>query len=119
MAAGHFTALFDAAIEMMSLSGVGSVEASKILLPLIESATSNLKLRTPEFALTGTFARLDIETFDRHLIAFRGVVPDEIVQLYLDLGERSLMLVERRNGASDELEEFRNAILMARRKLRC
>jgi predicted short-subunit dehydrogenase-like oxidoreductase (DUF2520 family) len=118
MAAGHFTALFDAAIEMMSLSGIGSHEPGKVLLPLMESAASNLKLRTPELALTGTFARLDIETFNRHLKAFRGVVPDDIVKLYLDLGDRSLRLVERRDGTSDKLEEFRKAILMARRKLR-
>jgi predicted short-subunit dehydrogenase-like oxidoreductase (DUF2520 family) len=118
MSAGHVTALFDAAAEMMSLAGVGSNEALKILLPLIGSAASNLKRQTPESALTGPFSRLDIETFKRHVASFGGVVPDDLAELYLDLGERSLSLVARRDGETEELANYRKAILMARRKLR-
>jgi predicted short-subunit dehydrogenase-like oxidoreductase (DUF2520 family) len=118
MAAGHVTALFDAATEIMTFAGVGSHEAAKILLPLLESATSNLRSRSSESALTGTFARLDLKTFERHLSSLEAAVSCDLIRIYLDLGDRSLGLVQRRDGPSQELDEFRAAISVARRKLR-
>ena len=117
-AAGHMTALFESAVKMMELSGLGSARAKTILLPLAQSAISNLERDAPEKALTGTFSRLDIQAFQRHIASFSDV-PGDLVRLYLELGERSLDLVARRDGESKTLEEFREAVSVAKRKYRC
>ncbi len=118
-AAGNVTALFDAAVEMMTACGPDRVMSQEILLPLINSVVANLMSKSPENALTGTFARLDIETFRRHIAAFHKTITYELACLYLLLGKRSVDLVERRNGNSEEVTEFRKAISVAKRKFRC
>jgi predicted short-subunit dehydrogenase-like oxidoreductase (DUF2520 family) len=117
-AAGHVTTLFDTAVEIMELAGIEREKGSKILDPLIESAVENLNRQTPEKALTGTFARLDIEAFERHLSVLRKTASADILRVYLDLGARSLDIVERRDGPSEMIGAFRKAVFMARQKLR-
>ena len=118
VAAGHVTALFDSANQMMQLSGLDMRTAKKVLLPLLQSTVSNLETQSPEEALTGTFARLDIEAFRRHLSSFDNV-PERLVHIYLELGERSLDLVERREGPGEALDRFRKAVFVAKQKYRC
>ena len=67
MASPHLVALFDLAVELMVSSGVKWADARKMLLPLVESTVKNLQARPPATALTGTFARGDIGTVERHL----------------------------------------------------
>ena len=117
-AAGHVTALFDSAISMAEAAGLERGAAKKILHPLLKSAVANLATREPADALTGTFSRLDIQTFRRHLASF-GQLPVSLVHLYLELGERSLELVQRREGTSELLNEFQETISVAKRKYRC
>jgi predicted short-subunit dehydrogenase-like oxidoreductase (DUF2520 family) len=117
-AAGHVTALISSAVEMLGGAGIDKSTAKKILLPLAQSAVSNLARQEPAEALTGTFARLDVSTFERHIRSMSGL-PEQIVHLYLELGDRSLVLVEEREGTSRELENFRKAISVAKRKLGC
>ncbi|MEO6051262.1 MAG: Rossmann-like and DUF2520 domain-containing protein, partial [Pyrinomonadaceae bacterium] len=66
---GHLVALFDAAVEMMSKCGLSRDESKNILMPLVTSTVQNLSEQNTAAALTGTFARADIETFKRHLTA--------------------------------------------------
>ncbi len=116
--AGHLTALFDVSIEMLMKCGVKRNLARHILFPLLASATANLQKHDTADALTGSFARLDAEAFERHLSSFRGIVARDIQELYLTLGERSLEIVERRDGKRRQINELRDRILMAKRNMR-
>lgn len=102
MSCGHLVALIDAAIEMLASCGPEPDEAKKILLPLISSTVENLRTQSPGEALTGTFARADIETLERHIASFKASATREALEIYLLLGERSLRLALER-GADPEL----------------
>ena len=67
MASPHLVALFDIASEMLIVCGLKGKRARQILLPLVESTVKNLKATDPQHALTGTFARGDLATVERHL----------------------------------------------------
>lgn len=100
MASPHLIALFDLAVELMVSSGVKWADARKMLLPLVESTLNNLKARPPATALTGTFARGDIGTVERHLqVLSEGSlkVPPDALEIYRLLGLRSLELAKK-NG---------------------
>ncbi|HEX5890701.1 MAG TPA: Rossmann-like and DUF2520 domain-containing protein [Pyrinomonadaceae bacterium] len=90
MASGNVVALFDVALEMLGQCGLPRNTARSILLPLIASTVHNLETKDPERALTGTFARGDLETVKRHLAALKG--NKEALELYRLLGKRSLKL---------------------------
>jgi predicted short-subunit dehydrogenase-like oxidoreductase (DUF2520 family) len=116
---GHVVALIDAAVEMLARCGLDAAQAKRILLPLIESTVDNLREQTPAEALTGTFARLDGETFERHLASMEKEMRPEIREIYLLLGERSLELAARRGADAERLKNMREKILLAKKKLRC
>lgn len=118
-ACGHLVALIDTAIEMLARCGLESSEAKKILLPLVESTLENLTKQTPAEALTGTFARAEVEIFKKHLKTIRDNVSEEALETYLQLGERSLHLAEEQNVSRENLEKLRREILLAKKKLRC
>lgn len=90
MVSGNVTVLFDVALEMLRQCGLKRSEARRALLPLLGSAVDNLRKMDPAAALTGTFARGDVETVKRHLAALKGNEP--ILQLYRLLGQWSLQL---------------------------
>ena len=92
MSAGNVVALFDVAIEMLVQCGLKRSEAQKILLPLIASTIRNLEIKEPADALTGTFARGDVETVKRHLKALNNHQLADANELYRLLGKRSLKL---------------------------
>lgn len=117
-ACGHLVALIDAAIEMLSKCGLDEGEAKNVLLPLIESTIENLKTQTTSEALTGTFARADFETFEKHLETLRENVSEEALEIYLNLGERSTHLAEREGANRGNLEKIRETILLAKKKFR-
>lgn len=98
MAAGHAVALFDIATEMLARCGLTNREARRVLLPLVESALGNLRTREPARALTGTFARADTETVEKHLEALCARASSDALAAYRLLGQRSLELA-RKNGA--------------------
>jgi predicted short-subunit dehydrogenase-like oxidoreductase (DUF2520 family) len=105
--AGHIVALFSVACEMMEKCGVDQIEAKKILLPLLKSTVRNIESLPLEKALTGTFARGDLETLQRHLAALRENLPAEYSELYLRLGEISTNLAMGRREVSGEMKDFR------------
>jgi len=96
MASGSVIALFDAAIEMLTASGLPRREAKRVLMPLIESTVRSLENKETAPALTGPFARGDIETIKLHLEALSEVNKKEIEDLYRVLGRRSLKLAQTR-----------------------
>lgn len=115
-ACGHLVALVDVAVEMLTKCGLNEEEAQKILLPLIQSAVENLNFQFPAEALTGTFARADEETFEKHLEILRRAVSFDALEVYLQLGMRSAHLAEKR-GAADKkkLERLRDKISLAKK----
>jgi predicted short-subunit dehydrogenase-like oxidoreductase (DUF2520 family) len=118
-ASGHLVALVDTAIEMLALCGLERGEAQKILLPLIESAVENLKRQTPAEALTGTFARADVQTFRRHLEILENAASREVLETYLQLGARASHLALEQNASLEDFKRMRREILLAKNKLKC
>ena len=118
-ASGHFVALIDVALEMFSKCGLKESEAQKILLPLIESTVENLQNQTTAQALTGTFARTEVETFERHLETLRREVSAEALEVYLQLAARSTHLAEQRDASREKIGEMQERILLAKKNLKC
>ena len=96
MSAGNVVALFDVAIEMLVRCGLSRKQARGILQPLIASTVQNLEARDPVDALTGTFARGDIETVKLHLEALEKKNLFQATELYRLLGRRSLKLANKK-----------------------
>jgi predicted short-subunit dehydrogenase-like oxidoreductase (DUF2520 family) len=117
-ACGHLVALFDAAVEMMGNCGLEEPEAKKILLPLVNSTVHNLNEQSTATALTGTFARADVETFVRHLQALNKSVSDDLLEIYLLLGERSLEIAAKQGISADRIESLRTKVAIAKSKLK-
>lgn len=112
MASGHLVALFSGAIEALTACGLNESEAQEILFPLVKSTIENLSAQTPAQALTGTFARADVETLKRHLETLRQNVSPEIMAIYLQLGARSLELAGRQGASEKKLAEMKKLLLV-------
>ena len=118
-ACGHLVALIDAAIEMLTKCGLDEKGSREILLPLIKSTIGNLESQTTSEALTGTFARADVETLRRHLVVLQTNVSPEALIIYLELGARSLRLAEAQGASLVNLEKMSRQILLAKKNLKC
>ncbi len=110
MASGHMVALFDVAAEMLGRCGLTGKQSRAILMPLVESTLANLTKQEPARALTGTFARADIATVQRHLAAIQQEEMSEALAAYTLLGRRSLELARERGIESKVLKAIRNAL---------
>ena len=117
-ACGHLVALFDAAVEIMQRCGLSQDESKRILLPLVTSTVTNLNSQTTAAALTGTFARADSDTFARHLTALNAHVPENLLEIYLLLGERSLEMAAKQGVNAERIEKLRTKVSIARSKLK-
>jgi len=117
-ACGHLVALFDAAVEMMSYTGLSPERSKEILLPLVSSTVENLATQTTSEALTGTFARADSETFTSHIGALNKLGTDELLEIYLLLGERSLELAARQGVSAERIETLRAKVAIAKSKMK-
>ncbi|MGI8469452.1 MAG: Rossmann-like and DUF2520 domain-containing protein [Pyrinomonadaceae bacterium] len=111
MASGHLVALFSVAVEMLAACGLSETEAQKILFPLLSSTIKNLSAQTPAKALTGTFARGDAETLRRHLETLRENASAQTLEIYRQLGLRSLHLAERQGANAEKLAEMMNLMV--------
>ncbi len=117
-ACGHLVALFDAAVEMMTKCGLSAEDSKTILLPLVKSTVQNLGEQSTSAALTGTFARADIGTFTRHLTALNQYVSDDLLEIYLLLGERSLELAALQGVSAERIDTLRTKVSVAKSKLK-
>jgi predicted short-subunit dehydrogenase-like oxidoreductase (DUF2520 family) len=95
MSSGHVTALFDLAIGMLNACGLDRETAQRVLLPLLQSAVTNLRKSDPAAALTGTFARGDLATVKKHLAALSNSDFSAAQEAYKFLGRHSLELARR------------------------
>lgn len=118
-ASGHFVALIDVALEMFSKCGLEKSEALKIFLPLIKSTVENLETQSTAEALTGTFARADVETFERHLQSLEKNVSTQATEVYLQLAARSLHLAEEQGASGERIAELQRKISLAKKNLKC
>ncbi len=116
---GHFVALIDTAMEMMSACGLTADRSMEILMPLIDSTLANLKRQTPQDALTGTYARGDIAGIERHLDALAENVSENALDIYLELAERSISLAENRGLSPEIAEQMRALIEIAKKNTEC
>jgi predicted short-subunit dehydrogenase-like oxidoreductase (DUF2520 family) len=110
MASGHFVALFDLATEMLAACGMNQKSAQRILMPLVESTVNNLKDSGPDQALTGTFARGDLATVERHLEALSRKQFAEELKVYRLLGLRSIQLAGKTGVDPQILKQIRVAL---------
>lgn len=117
-ACGHLVALFESAIEMMTKCGITPADAKSILMPLVLSTVKNLSEQDSAAALTGTFARADIETFTRHLTSLNESVSEDLLEIYLLLGEKSLELAARQGVSHERIETMRTKVSIAKSKLK-
>jgi len=115
--AGHMVALFAAGVEMLQACGISESEARKVLLPLSKSSLENLSTQSPGKALTGTFARLDVDGLARHIAAF-DAIPADLREVYYLLGEQSLSLLEQSSNTDPRIGEMRRLIFVAKAKRR-
>jgi predicted short-subunit dehydrogenase-like oxidoreductase (DUF2520 family) len=113
---GHSVALIDIAIEMLRQCGLSSPTARQVLLPLIESTIANLSVKDPARALTGTFARGDVKTVARHLVAIESAALSDALSAYLLLGKRSVQLARKLGVNKSDLDRI-ETLLAARRRV--
>lgn len=100
--AGHLVALFQVAVRMLSKCGLTETQAQEILLPLAKSVFANLEKQTPAKALTGTFARAELETMLNHLQAMTQTNLIDAKEIYLKLGLVSLSMAEAEHPSLKE-----------------
>lgn len=118
MACGHLVALLDASLEAMELCGMDRRLSRTVLMPLIRSTIENFAEQDAPDALTGTFARADLDTFSRHIAALNETVDEDLIEIYLLLGERSLELAEQSGVSADRVEKMRAKVAIAKSRLR-
>jgi predicted short-subunit dehydrogenase-like oxidoreductase (DUF2520 family) len=118
MACGHLVALFDSAVEVLTVCGLPPEESKKILLPLVKSTVENLGQQSTSSALTGTFGRADLETFTRHLTSLNESVSDDLLEIYLLLGERSLELAAKEGVNPERIDSMLAKMSVAKSRLK-
>lgn len=114
MGSGHLVALIESSIEMLVACGLDADAAKDTLMPLVQSTLENLKVQNSEAALTGTFARADLPAFERHIEAMQNVIPTSVIETYLILAERSLMLAEKHGADIAKVRKLRQRISLAK-----
>ncbi len=103
MSAGHVVALFDVALDALRRCGLPEPRARKILQPLLRSVADNLAHHAPARALTGSFARADVQTVRKHLRALGRLEDADALAVYKLLGAHSLRLAA---GADQDAVEI-------------
>lgn len=110
MASPHVVALFDLAMEMLVQCGLNERNARRVLLPLLDSTVNNLRTFDPAHAITGTFARGDLATVQRHLQALSTAALTDALAAYRILGARSLKLAKNNAIHPQRLKQMRQAL---------
>jgi predicted short-subunit dehydrogenase-like oxidoreductase (DUF2520 family) len=95
MACNFFAALLDAGLDLLGRAGLEREEALAALTPLVSAGVANAFRLGPERALTGPFARGDVQSVRAHWAALAGA-PEPLRELYraaarytIDLARRS------------------------------
>lgn len=93
--AGHATALFAQAMQLMAAAGMAPDDARRALQPLLLSAARNLERGDPATVSTGPIVRGDAGTITAHLAAMDRLDP-KLAATYRLLAETALALVGAR-----------------------
>ena len=110
MTSGHTTALFSAAVDILAKCGLSRSKAKDVLLPLLRGTVENLVKQTPAQALTGTFARVDIDAFERHIKLLAENAGKDTTEIYLLLGKISLKLAEEQGADKEQVKILKRKI---------
>lgn len=116
MASGHVVALIDLASELLVQCGLSPKTARRVLLPLLQSTVDNLSKSDPSHALTGTFARRDLATVERHLETLSAHGLRVALETYKILGARSLELAKENSTDPEIVTRIRRALSSSGRK---
>ncbi len=112
VACGHLVALFEISMRMLSHCGLDEDTSRKVMLPLVESTLANLRTKTPSEALTGPFARGDVEIIAGHLRELGLVADDNMDAVYRILGLASVELAEKQGVSGSKISEMLKIILL-------
>lgn len=118
IASGHVTALLETSVECLVECGVERSFARGMLVPLVRSTVENFSSKKAEDALTGPFARADLETVKSHLRAIESSGPPGTMEIYLGLGRKVIELAEKAGIDTDRAAELRELINIAKEKSR-
>jgi predicted short-subunit dehydrogenase-like oxidoreductase (DUF2520 family) len=116
-AAGHVIALFDVAVGFMVKTGLDRRTARKLLRPLLAGVAENLANEDTYKSLTGTYARADEGTMNRHLTAIRSSSTKDEFLIYVELALRSVDLADKAGVDQSKLESMRQTLIVAKRDL--
>lgn len=114
MSSGHLVALLDLSTQLLATCGIEPDTAKQLVMPLVASTIENIKERSLPQALTGTFARADVETFERHVAALNELGDRRLLLIYLLLGDAALDLALRQNADPKMVGKMREKIEMAK-----
>ncbi len=110
MTSGHTTALFSVAVELLTKCGLSGAKAKSILLPLLLGTAENLRKQSPAEALTGTFARVDVDAFERHIKLLAENADQNTIEIYLELARVSLKLAAEQGADKERIKSLRKKI---------
>jgi predicted short-subunit dehydrogenase-like oxidoreductase (DUF2520 family) len=110
MTSGHTTALFSVAVELLTKCGLSAGKAKNVLLPLLLGTAENLKKQSPAEALTGTFARVDVDAFERHIKLLAENADQNAIDIYLELARVSLKLAAEQGADKERIKSLREKI---------
>jgi len=99
MACNFFAALLDAGVTLFGQAGLRREDALAALTPLVTAGVGNALRLGPERALTGPFARGDVETVRAHWAALAGA-PKPLRDLYRAAARYTIGLA-RRSGLDE------------------
>lgn len=103
MACNFFAALLDAGLKLFGQAGIAREQALAALAPLVSNGVANALRLGPERALTGPFARGDVQSVRAHWAALAGA-PEPLRELYRAAARYTIDLA-RRSGL-DETKAF-------------
>jgi predicted short-subunit dehydrogenase-like oxidoreductase (DUF2520 family) len=109
-AAGFVIALMKQATDLWQSFGIGSEETIRALLPLLRGTADSVERSGLAQGLAGTYSRGDVGTLEKHL-AELGHVGSDALQLYCELGLRSIPLGLERGGYDEKTAEAMRALL--------
>lgn len=116
MAAGHLVALIDMANDLMRGCGVEGSSSLEMLRPLVKSVIDNVFEQGTTRSLTGTYARGDVKTAQRHLEVLDDSVDKIIREVFIDLALRSLEISKRSAPDDAKAVELEGLLTVAKNR---
>lgn len=110
IAANFSTALVAAAEALVSEAGLGSGDARRLIIPLMQSVTGNLAEASPGEALTGPIVRGDLDVVRQHVDLLSHIAP-HLVPLYRLLGRTTVDLAVQSGRIPKEVAEAMGQVL--------